>query len=254
MSIGTDMQPKRAQTGALAWYRLGWQWFTTNPMTWVLLIVAYFAILMALQLLPVFGSLIGAVLWPGLSAGLLYASKKSSEGTVIRVTDLFSALLYSNNRSGLLNLGMISLAVALVSGLAIYSIGGEELMSALNQSNPSNMSDESIALMEAQLPMLLSIMLVISAITAVFFMYAVPLVAFKGVPAFAAIKASISTSLINFIPLWLFGSLYLIFAMLASLPMMLGFLILMPVTICAWYASYLDIFGQDTETDITTIV
>ena len=248
------MQPKQAQTGALAWYRLGWKWFTTNPVIWVLLIVAYFAILMALQLIPVFGSLIGAVLWPGLSAGLLYASKKSSEGTAIRMADLFSALLYSNNRSGLLHLGMISLAVALVSGLAIYSIGGEELMSALNQSNPSNMSDESMALMEAQLPMLLSIMLVISAITAIFFMYAVPLVAFQGVPAFAAIKASIMTSLINFIPLWLFGSLYLIFAMLASLPMMLGFLILMPVTICAWYASYLDIFGQDSETDITTIV
>jgi len=248
------MQPKRAQTGALAWYRLGWQWFTTNPIIWILLIVAYFAILMALQLIPVIGSLIGAVIWPGLSAGLLYASKKSSEGTAIRVTDLFSALLYSNSRSSLLHLGMISLAVALVSGLAIYSIGGEDLMSALNQSNPSNMSDESMALMEAQLPMLLSIMLVISAITAVFFMYAVPLVAFKGIPAFAAIKASVSTSLINFIPLWLFGSLYLIFAMLASLPMMLGFLILMPVTICAWYASYLDIFGQDSETDITTIV
>ncbi|MEE9411903.1 MAG: BPSS1780 family membrane protein [Methylococcales bacterium] len=248
------MQPKRARTGALAWYTLGWKWFTTNPVIWVLLLVAYFAILMVLQLIPVLGSLAGAVLWPGLSAGLLYAAKKSSEGTPMRMSDLFSALLYSNNQSGLLHLGMISLAVAIVSGFAIYSIGGEELMAALNQSNPSNMSEESMALMEAQLPMILSIMLIISAITAVFFMYAVPLVAFKGVPAFAAIKASISTSLINFIPLWLFGSLYLIFAMLASLPMMLGFLILMPVTICAWYASYLDIFGQDAETDITTIV
>ena len=248
------MQPKRARTGALAWYRLGWQWFTSNPVIWMLLIFVYFVILMALQLIPLLGPLIGAVLWPGLSAGLLYASKKSSEGTAIRVGDLFSALLYSNNRFGLLHLGLISLAVALVSGVGIYYIGGEELMAALNQTNPSNMSEESVALMEAQLPMLLSIMLVISAITAVFFMYAVPLVAFKGVPAFTAIKTSISTSLINFIPLWLFGSLYLIFAMLASLPMMLGFLILMPVTICAWYASYLDIFGQDSDADITTIV
>ncbi len=248
------MQPRHVRTGAVAWYRMGWQWFMANPVTWILLLITYFLILMALQLIPVAGSLIGAVLWPGLSAGLLYAAKKSSEGTSIGINDLFSALTNSNSRPGLLHLGMISLAVAVFSGFVIYTIGGEDLVSAMNQSNPTDISDESMALMQAQLPMLMAIMLVVSAITAVLFMYAVPLVAFEGVPAFAAIKASVWTSIINMLPLGLFGVLYIIFAMLASLPLMLGFLVLMPVTICAWYASYLDIFGQDSGSEVSTIV
>lgn len=248
------MQPNYVRTGAIAWYKMGWQWFMVNPVTWMLLIVAYFVILMGLQLIPVFGSLIGAVLWPGLSAGLLIAAKKSSQGTSISVNDLISVLSDSAHRLGLLHLGLISLVVALFSGYAIFTIGGESLMSTLSQTGPTDISEESIKLMESQLPVIMGIMLVISALTAVLFMYAVPLVAFEGVPAFAAVKASVWTSIINMFPLLLFGLLYLMFAALASLPLMLGFLILMPVTICAWYASYLDIFGQDSGSGVSTVV
>ncbi|MCH9696557.1 MAG: hypothetical protein K0U68_00470 [Gammaproteobacteria bacterium] len=248
------MEPKHAKTGAIAWYKKGWQWFMVNPMVWVLLVIGYFLVLMALQLLPFVGSLIGAILWPGLSAGLLVAAKKSSEQAPISVNDLFSALASSKHRLGLLHLGMISLVVALLSGLVIFKIGGEQLMLVLNQTNPAEISEETIQVMQSQFPMMMWIMLIISAITAVFFMYAVPLVAFHGVPAFTAIKSSILTTVVNLLPLTLFGLLYLGFATLASLPLMLGFLILMPVTICAWYASYVDIFEQDDNHDMTTMV
>ncbi|HFD12424.1 MAG TPA: hypothetical protein ENJ32_08155 [Crenotrichaceae bacterium] len=248
------MQPKRAQTGALAWYSLGWQWFMVNPVTWVLLIAVYFLFLLLFQLTPVIGPLVGAVLLPGLTAGLLIAAKKSSQGITISIHDLFTALMKSENRFGLLHLGMISLAVALLSGFAIYSIGGDSLMSVLSQSNPADLSEDSMELIQAQMPTLMLIMLSMSAITAMLFMYAIPLVTFEGVPAFTAVKASIWTSIINMLPLTLFGLLYMIFAMLASLPLMLGFLVLIPVTICAWYASYVDIFGHKTDSEITTIV
>jgi uncharacterized membrane protein len=248
------MQPKRAQTGALAWYKLGWQWFMANPVTWILLMVAYFLILLAFNVIPFLGSLLGAILWPGLSAGLLYAAKKSSEGVTISVGDLFVPLMHPESRFGLLHLGMISLAVAFVSGFAIYTIGGEGVVSIINQTNPADMSEQTVAMMQEQLPMLFSIMIIVSAVTAVLFMYAIPLITFEGVPAFTAVKASIWASIVNMFPLWLFGTLYLVFALLASLPFMLGFLVLMPVTICAWYASYLDIFDQGSETDMTAIV
>lgn len=248
------MQPKQARTGALAWYKSGWQWFMANPVIWILLIVTYFIILVALQLIPLVGSLIGAVLWPGLSAGLLIAAKKSSQGVSISINDLFSALANPSTRPGLLHLGSISLAVALLSGVAIFTIGSETLMSALSQPNPAEISDESMAIVQSQLPVIMGIMLLISALTAVLFMYAVPLVTFEGVPAFEAIKASVWASIVNLLPLFVFGLLYLAFAMLASLPFMLGFLILMPVTICAWYASYVDIFGHDTGSEASTAV
>jgi|GEM_PF-5867365 len=248
------MQPKHAQAGALDWYRSGWQWFMTNPVIWILLIAAYFILLLALQLIPLVGSLMGAVLWPGLSAGLLIAARKSSQGASISMNDLFSALANPESRPGLLHLGTISLTVALLSGFAIFKLGGADLMSVLSQRNPAVMSDESMVLMRSQFPVIMSIMLIISAITAILFMYAVPLVTFEGTPAFAAIKASLWASVINMLPLFIFSMLYLAFAMLASLPFMLGFLILMPVSICAWYASYVDIFPDRSESEISRAV
>jgi uncharacterized membrane protein len=46
------------------------------------------------------------------------------------------------------------------------------------------------------------------------------------------------------LPLLVFGLVYLVLAVVAAIPFGLGFLILFPVTICALYASYREVFGE----------
>ncbi len=54
----------------------------------------------------------------------------------------------------------------------------------------------------------------------------------------------------NLMPLTVYGLLLLPFAILASLPMMLGWLILLPVIIASMYAAYRDLFPSVTEATV----
>ena len=50
------------------------------------------------------------------------------------------------------------------------------------------------------------------------------------------------------LPLLVFGLIYIVLAAVAMLPLGLGFLILGPVTACAAYASYREVFADTADT------
>lgn len=57
-----------------------------------------------------------------------------------------------------------------------------------------------------------------------------------------SIKTSFSACLKNILPLLVFGIIYFLLAIVAAIPILLGFLILIPVSILAMYCSYKSIF------------
>jgi uncharacterized membrane protein len=65
-------------------------------------------------------------------------------------------------------------------------------------------------------------------------------------------KASLRAFLRNMIPLTVYGLLLLPFAILASLPMMLGWLVLLPVIITSLYAIYRDLFPMEEDVAVAT--
>jgi uncharacterized membrane protein len=74
-------------------------------------------------------------------------------------------------------------------------------------------------------------------------LYAAPLVLFAGVPPVHSLKLSLKACLGNWLPLLVFGLILIPLTILASLPLMLGWLFLIPIVMIAIYASYRDIFG-----------
>ena len=72
--------------------------------------------------------------------------------------------------------------------------------------------------------------------------FAPMLVLFDKVAPWPALKISLQAFLRNALPLTVYGLLLLPFAVFASMPMMLGWLILMPVLITSVYAAYRDFF------------
>jgi uncharacterized membrane protein len=77
--------------------------------------------------------------------------------------------------------------------------------------------------------------------------FAPMLVIFGKMMPVPAMKTSLRAFLRNIVPLTVYGAMLLPFALLASLPMMLGWLVLMPIVIASMYATYRDLFPMQPE-------
>jgi uncharacterized membrane protein len=89
----------------------------------------------------------------------------------------------------------------------------------------------------------LLVMTVLGFVVAMAFWYAPALVVFRGVAPVDALKASFSASLKNIVAFLLYGILYIIAAIVASIPFMLGWIVLIPVVMLSIYVSTKDVFG-----------
>ena len=72
--------------------------------------------------------------------------------------------------------------------------------------------------------------------------FAPPLAVFNELGAFDALKASFVGCLKNIVPFLIYGLILLGFAVLASIPLCLGWLVLAPVIAASIYTSYRDIY------------
>jgi len=93
--------------------------------------------------------------------------------------------------------------------------------------------------------MLLSLLVVLTVqllVTMALF-YATPLVMLKGARPGEAIRASFNGCLANVLPLFVFSLIYLALAILASLPLLMGWIVLLPATVGMVYCSFKDLFG-----------
>jgi uncharacterized membrane protein len=71
--------------------------------------------------------------------------------------------------------------------------------------------------------------------------FAPALAALHDLTAFEAMKLSFRGCLRNVLPFLVYGLAFVVLAVLATLPMALGWLVLTPVMFCSVYASYRDI-------------
>jgi uncharacterized membrane protein len=74
--------------------------------------------------------------------------------------------------------------------------------------------------------------------------YAPALVVFRNDDPIAAMKTSFTACLVNMMPMLVYSLLGLVFAIVATIPLGLGWLVLGPVFVASVYASYKDIFPE----------
>ena len=77
--------------------------------------------------------------------------------------------------------------------------------------------------------------------------FAPMLVIFDKMSPVDALKTSLRACLRNILPLSLYGAMMLLFMIFATMPMMLGWLLLLPVMISSMYAIYRNLFPTPTE-------
>jgi uncharacterized membrane protein len=236
-----DADTRRVDSSrGLAWWTEAWALFTRSALLWValglILIVGYGVI----GMVPLLGMVLTAVATPALLASWLLAAQKVEEGGALQVSDLFCAFkephLTPLLLQGAVLIGafiVIVLAAAMVGFGAFFSMGGGMRHGA----GGGMLTGLSAGLFAVLLVMALS------ALVAAALWFAPALVVFRGLPAIEALRESFSASMKNFVPFLVFGLIYLVAAIAASIPFALGWLVLVPVSLLAAYVSYKDVYG-----------
>ena len=226
----------------------GWGWiveafelFKLNPLMWIVLLLIYLFIAVALTFVPIIGSLVFSLIAPVFVAGFMLACRALDNGEELLINHLFAG--FKENTGQLITIGGIYLAGMIVIMAVVFaslaSLGGD--LSALSKGIPPD-AETSKSLL---LAILLGSLLVIPLIMAYWF--APALVALNNLSAVEAMKLSFSACLRNILPLFVYSVIAALLLLLAMLPFGLGLFIFGPIMIAVLYTSYKDIFNMQAS-------
>jgi uncharacterized membrane protein len=241
------------------WSR-GWDWinkgtelFLAAPWTWIGLLVLQLIIGIGISMIPtpdgptgwildIVLEMIGLVVGVLFDAGLLLGCEAISRGEPLRIETLFAAIHHPAALS-LVKLGLIQvLAWIAVGTIALF-------LTALLVIGSSSVSTiDANGLVEALLRSLGSALIIflfvmtLSLLLVMAMWMAPPLVLFRGFTPMRALAESFNANFRNVRALTVYGLGMVGLAFVAMLPLLLGFLIWLPLATTTRYSAFLDLF------------
>jgi uncharacterized membrane protein len=229
------------------WIVAGWTLFTQTPLIWIVNVVILFIINIVLGLIPFVGSLVGYTLFAVFNGGLMMGAQAQRAGRPLEVGDLFAG--FKEKTGSLITVGVLYavawLAVMIFAGILFFAIlGASGAIGAIVKGNTAALVG---MVGGATLGVILIGLLVIAAFIpiAMGFWFASVLVALQDVSPTDAIKMSFSACLKNIVPFLIYGLVFMVLFVIASIPFGLGLLVVFPLLITSTYAAYRDIFLGD---------
>lgn len=231
------------------WIKNGYWLFRKNPLLWMVLTAIGVIGMIGIAAIPVVGDPLATLLFPVLLAGFMFGCHSLAKDEELELTHLFAG--FQQHAQQLVTLGGVNLVGQLLILGVMMLTGGATLVSILMSGQPV---DDPAVLMQAiagaGFALLLGMMLFTILLMAM--QFAPMLVIFGGMQPIPALKASLRAFLRNVMPLTIYALALLPFAVLATLPMMLGWLVLLPIVITSMYAIYRDLFPLQPEASTTT--
>jgi len=218
-----------------SWIAEGWSLFKESPLIWIVNFFLFMFIFIAIQLVPILGGIAGILLAPVLTAGIMIGAHTVHQGEALEVGHLFAGF---RERTGpLVVVGVLYLIGTLVIVLAMVMLVGVSAFGAMAGGNVQAMG---VGLL---LGILVALALSVPLLMAYWF--APALVALNEYGAVEAMKTSFTACLKNTMPFLVYGLVGLVLAILASIPLGLGWFVLAPVVMASMYTSYRDIFYDE---------
>jgi uncharacterized membrane protein len=246
--VNMEARKVNAANGWL-WIKQGYWLFKKSPVLWVVLVVIGTAGLVAIASVPVVGDPLATLLFPVLLGGLMLGCRALEHGEELELAHLFAG--FRQNTQQLVTLGGINLVSQLLIFGAMMLTGGATLVSILMSGKPVDDTEVFFqAAAGAGIALLIGATLFCVLLLAM--QFAPTLVIFGKMQPIPALKASLRACLRNVAPLSLYGVLIILFGVVASMPMLLGLLILLPVMVASMYASYRDLFPTPEEAAAAT--
>ena len=229
-----SVEPNSLSAGrGTAWISEGWGLFREAMGLWIGITVTFITMLIALGLVPILGQIATYFLSPLFVAGMMLGCRSLENGEGLRFDHLFSG--FQKNLGQLLLVGLLYFVGMIIIMLAVFVVFGGALMGMFTGQISSDFSMSTFGL-----AMLIVMALSIPLMMAIWF--APILVALNDVSAVAAMKLSFFGCLRNILPFVVYGIVLFILAIIATIPIGLGWLLLMPTLVCATYVAYREIF------------
>lgn len=263
MTAAADIRITRypALRGAL-WLREAYGMLSAARLPWLVLLLAYYAVMTVIDFVPFVGQLAVPVLKPVFGVGFLAAAWAQERGKRPELSMLFQG--FRANLWALLPLGIVLLVGVTLSVLATALVDDGKLLDIL--SGRTKLDEELMSSGELQRAMLFGAACALPILLALW--YAPALVVFHGCNALQALSLSLRASIANWKPLAVYGILVAFYAVIVpgtimgiavlvlppSIALFLSMLVLMPYLLLmvatlhiSDYVSYRDIFHADEK-------
>jgi uncharacterized membrane protein len=225
-----------------AWILAGWKIFRGAPVVWAGMTAMAFMAALGLALIPFVGGFLVYLLSPFLVAGYLAASRASENGET--VTFLYLGAGSARGHNALFGIGFTYLAASMLVFQIVLWVTGADIQAILAQAqHPQELTPEQArAITETALPALgLGALLLAPLLMATWF--SPGLAHFEEFPAGKALWWSLWACWVNWRPILYYSLLLGLAGMFALfIPLGLGLLVFIPVTLASTYAAYRDIF------------
>lgn len=223
----------------VGWWTEAWALFMRSALLWVALALILFVGLAVVSMVPILGGVAISLLMPAFLGGWVLAARKVHDGGALEVGDLF--LGFQGERlTPLLVLGALLLAAVVAIGL-VAGLLGAGAMFGMAMGGPRPGAGGMMAAMGAGFAAL-TVMLVLGAIVTMALWFAPALVVFRKMAPVEALKLSTAAVLKNWLPCLVFGVIYIVASIVASIPFALGWIVLLPVTLLTAFVSYREVF------------
>lgn len=237
-SSGPGGEPRAVAVGqGWAWIVGGFELFKKQPGMWIAVVVLLFVILVVLSIIPILGSIAAFLLMPVFTGGLMLGARSVAQGGPLEIGHLFAG--FSNQTGNLVILGAISIAAWIVVMLPVMAIVGFGAFFGASQGGVAGAGGVGASFMLA--------FLIAFAMSIVIYMalwFAPAQVVFRGAAPVAAIKASFAGCLKNIVPFLIYGIVAFVLAIVAAIPLGLGWLVLGPVLVGSVFVAFQDIYGD----------
>lgn len=237
-AIGTAGRRTVEAGRGTAWWGQSWALFMKNPGMWLIFGVVFVIAFFVLGFIPFIGGLIATVLGQMIAGGWMLSARKLDSGGSLEFSDVFAG--FRDKLNPLLVLGALAAGATLVIVLVTTVLGGGAVMGMMAGGVAQNAGGMMAGAAFGLLAILVA--LVLGFIFAMALWFAPALVVLRDVPPVEALKASWSATMGNVGAFLVYGLIWLVAAVVASIPFGLGWFVLMPLTMLAMYASYKDIF------------
>jgi len=232
------MEPRQVAAGQ------GWQWivegfglFKKSPIIWVVLFIILFLFAIALNFIPILGPLVVYILSPVFLGGLMLGCKAQENGEELEIAHLFAG--FKKNTNSLIALGGVNLIGQIIIFGVMFMLGGGAIFSLMRGGQP-DLAAMTAAMSGAMLAVLVALALYVPLVMALWF--APALAVFNDMQPVPALKSSFDACLKNIIPFLIYGIALFVLSIIASIPLFLGFLVLLPVIFASIYTGYKDIY------------
>lgn len=243
------------------WLGEGWRLFRAAPLSWIVLVFAYWLLMNLLVLVPFAGLVVAPILVPAFSVSFMVAGRTAAHGGPVGLDTLFSG--FREQLPRLLALGAVYLVcLALVLGATALFDGGNLVHAMLGTQPAADAKVQPGAVIGALL-----VAVALYGPVMMMFWFAPVLVAWHGVGVAKALFFSFLACLLNWRPFLAYGAVAILMTVVApsfalsglllltggTLPVSLEsfvyalMLVMMPTLLASFYVSYRDVFGAPDE-------